>query len=106
MIQKKRWLTGVLAAVLAFVMLSSVVYCSVCHHLRADGTFDALPSTKDCAVCHYITACEHLLKSFGMASAAAVIPLAVTSIMHRVILLCSEFVCTFTLVSLKVKLSN
>ena len=26
--------------------------CSVCHHLRADGTFDALPSTKDCAVCH------------------------------------------------------
>ena len=26
--------------------------CSVCHHLRADGTFDALTYTKDCAVCH------------------------------------------------------
>ena len=24
--------------------------CSVCHHLRADGTFDALPSTKDCCL--------------------------------------------------------
>ena len=98
MIQKKRWLTGVLAAVLAFVMLSSVVYIAVQSNHDCTG--------KDCAVCHHITACEHLLKSFGMASAAEVIPLAVTRIMHRVILLCSEFVCTFTLVSLKVKLSN
>ena len=88
MIQKKRWLTGVLAAVLAFVMLSSVVYIAVQSNHDCTG--------KDCAVCHHITACEH----------AAVIPLAVTRIMHRVILLCSEFVCTFTLVSLKVKLSD
>lgn len=26
--------------------------CSVCHHLREDGTFAALPTTKDCTVCH------------------------------------------------------
>lgn len=26
--------------------------CSVCHYVRADGTFNGLPSTKDCAVCH------------------------------------------------------
>ena len=98
MIQKKCWLTGALAAVLVFVMLSSGVYIAV--HSNHDCT------GKDCAVCHHITASEHLLKSFGMASAAAMIPLAVTSILHRGIFLCSEFVCTFTLVSLKVKLSN
>ena len=28
--------------------------CSYCHHLRADGTFSAFPSTKECAVCHRV----------------------------------------------------
>lgn len=26
--------------------------CSACHHLRADGTFAGLPTTRDCAACH------------------------------------------------------
>lgn len=26
--------------------------CTQCHSLRADGSFDGLPSTADCAVCH------------------------------------------------------
>jgi len=30
--------------------------CSYCHHLRADGTFAAFPTTEECAVCH-----RHLL---------------------------------------------
>lgn len=26
--------------------------CSVCHYLRADGTFSGLPTSSDCVVCH------------------------------------------------------
>ena len=72
MTKKSRFMTGLLAVVLAFVMLSSVAY------IAAESDHDC--TGVDCAICHQI--------------------------LCRIIPSCSEVVRTFTLVSLKVKLSD
>ena len=61
---------------------------------------------EDCAICHQLQVCENLLKSIGLAGAAAVFAAAVRYALCRVIPSCAEVVRTFTLVSLKVKLSD
>ena len=58
------------------------------------------------AICHQISVCENLLKSLGLAGAAAAISAAFTYTVCRAILPCAEMNGTLTLVSLKVKLSN
>lgn len=93
-----RLITGLLAAVLAAVMLSSAVYIAVEANHNCSG--------EDCAICHQLQACENLLKSIGLAGAAAVFAAAVRYAPCRVISSCAEVVRTFTLVSLKVKLSD
>ena len=98
MTKKFRFMTRLLAVVLAVVMLSSAVYIAV--EADHDCTGD------DCAICHQIGACENLLKSLGLAGAAAAISAAFTYTMCRAILPCTEMSGTLTLVSLKVKLSN
>ena len=98
MTKKFRFMTRLLAVVLAVVMLSSAVYIAV--EADHDCTGD------DCAICHQIGACETLLKSLGLAGAAAVITAAFTYTMCKAILPCTETIDTLTLVSLKVKLSN
>ena len=85
MTKKFRFMTGLLAVVLAFVMLSSGV---------------------DCAICHQINVCENLLKSIGLAGSAAAGVAAILYILCRIIPSCTEVARTFTLVSLKVKLSD
>ena len=50
--------------------------------------------------------CEYLLKSIGLAGAAAAISAAFTYTMCKAILPCAETTDTLTLVALKVKLSN
>ena len=50
--------------------------------------------------------CENLLKTLGLAGAAAAISAAFTYTVCRAILPCTEMIGTLTLVSLKVKLSN
>ena len=87
-----------LAAVLAAVMLSSAVYIAVEANHNCSG--------EDCAICHQIGVCENLLKSLGLAGAAAAISAAFTYTMCRAILPCAETTDTLTLVALKVKLSN
>jgi hypothetical protein len=87
-----------LAAVLAAVMLSSAVYIAVEANHNCSG--------EDCAICHQLQVCENLLKSIGLAGAAAVFAAAVRYALCRVIPSCAEVVRTFTLVSLKVKLSD
>ena len=98
MTKKSRLITGLLAAVLAAVMLSSAVYIAVEANHNCSG--------EDCAICHQIGVCENLLKSLGLAGAAAAISAAFTYTMCRAILPCTEMIGTLTLVSLKVKLSN
>ncbi|WP_277119342.1 hypothetical protein [Anaerotignum faecicola] len=98
MTKKFRLITGLLAAVLAVVMLSSAIYLAV------EANHDC--SGEDCAICHQIGVCENLLKSLGLAGAAAAISAAFTYTVCRAILPCAEMNGTLTLVALKVKLSN
>ena len=98
MTKKSRLITGLLAAVLAAVMLSSAVYIAVEANHNCSG--------EDCAICHQIGVCENLLKSLGLAGAAAAITAAFTYTVCRAILPCAEMNGTLTLVALKVKLSN
>ena len=92
------FMTRLLAAVLAVVMLSSAVYIAV------EADHDC--SGDDCAICRQISICENLLKSLGLAGAAAAITAAFTYTVCRAILPCAEMNGTLTLVALKVKLSN
>ena len=98
MTKKLCFMTRLLAAVLAVVMLSSAVYLAV------EADHDC--SGDDCAICRQISICENLLKSLGLAGAAAAISAAFTYTMCRAILPCTETTDTLTLVALKVKLSN
>ena len=98
MTKKFRLITGLLAAVLAAVMLSSAVYIAVEANHNCSG--------EDCAICHQISICENLLKSLGLAGAAATISAAFTYTVCRAILPRAEMNGTLTLVALKVKLSN
>ena len=94
MTKKFRFMTGLLAVVLAFVMLSSVAY------IAAESDHDC--TGVDCPICHQINICENLLKSIGLAGSAA----AILYILCRIIPSCTEVARTFTLVSFKVKLSD
>lgn len=98
MTKKLCFMTRLLAAVLAVVMLFSAVYIAV------EADHDC--SGEDCAICHHLQVCENLLKSIGFAGAAAVFAAAVRYTPYSVIPSCAELVRTFTLVSLKVKLSD
>ena len=98
MTKKSRLITGLLAAVLAAVMLSSAVYIAVEANHNCSG--------EDCAICHQIGVCENLLKTLGLAGAAAAISAAFTYTVCRAILPRAEMNGTLTLVALKVKLSN
>ena len=98
MTKKFRFVTRLLAAVLAVVMLSSAIYIAV------EANHDC--SGDDCAICRQISICENLLKSLGLAGAAVAITAAFTYTMCRAILPCTETSGTLTLVALKVKLSN
>ena len=98
MTKRFQFMTGLLAVVLAVVMLSSEVYIAV----EADHNC----SGEDCAICHQISTCENLLKSLGLASAAASITAAFAYTLCKAILPCTAMTDTLTLVSLKVKLSN
>ena len=98
MTKKLCFMTRLLAAVLAGVMLSSAVYIAV------EADHDC--SGDNCAICRQISICENLLKSLGLAGAAAAITAAFTYTVCRAILPCAEMTGTLTLVALKVKLSN
>ena len=98
MTKKFRFMTGLLAVVLAFVMLSSVAY------IAAESDHDC--TGVDCPICHQINVCENLLKSIELAGSAAAAVAAILYILCRIIPSCTEVARTFTLVSFKVKLSD
>ena len=98
MTKKFRFMTGLLAVVLAFVMLSSVAY------IAAEADHDCTGA--DCATCHQIYACENLLKNIGLAVSAAAFAAAFTYTLCRGISVCTDYAQSYTLVSLKVKLSD
>ncbi|MCF2619901.1 hypothetical protein JQM63_08740 [Oscillibacter valericigenes] len=98
MTKKLRFLTRLLAATLAVVLLSSAVYLALASDHDCAG--------EDCAVCRQISACENLLKTLGLTGAAAAVTAALPYALCKALLPCAERLGTGTLVSLKVKLSN
>lgn len=98
MTKRLRFAKGLLAAVLVFVMLSSVAY------IVAEADHDCTGA--DCTVCHQIGVCQNLLKSIGLAGIAAAAAGAIFYMLCRVIPPCAQLAHTVTLVSLKVKLSD
>lgn len=82
MTKKFRFMTGLLAVVLAFVMLSSVAY------IAAESDHDC--TGVDCAICHQINVCENLLKSIGLAGSAAATVAAILYILCRIIPSCTD----------------
>lgn len=98
MTKGSRFLTMLLAAIVAFVMLSSVVYVAV------EADHDCIG--EDCGICHQINTCDHLLKNLSFAVGIAVLAAALTYTLCRAILPCTDIIQAFTLVSLKVKLSD
>ena len=81
MTKKTRMFTGLVAAAMALVLLFSALYIAV----EADHSCTG----EDCAVCCQITLCRQLLEGLGLAGTAA-----------------AECAVVFTLVALKVKLSD
>ena len=61
---------------------------------------------EDCAVCCQITLCRQLLEGLGLAGTAAVLTAALPRFMLRAALPTAECAVVFTLVALKVKLSD
>ena len=98
MTKKFRFMTGLLAVVLAFVMLSSVAY------IAAESDHDC--TGVDCAICHQINVCQNALKNLSLAVCAAVFAAALPYTLCRGISVCTDYAQSYTLVSLKVKLSN
>ena len=92
-----------IAKILLAVLLLAAMLCPLIL-ITAEDDHDCTGA--DCAICHQLQVCENLLKSIGLAGAAAVFAAAVRYAPCRVIPSCAEVVRTFTLVSLKVKLSD
>ena len=92
-----------IAKILLAVLLLAAMLCPLIF-ITAEADHDCTGA--DCAICHQLQVCENLLKSIGLAGAAAVFAAAVRYTPCRVIPSCAEVVRTFTLVSLKVKLSD
>ena len=98
MTKKLCFMTRLLAATLAVVLLSSAVSLALASDHDCAG--------EDCAICRQISICQNLLKSLGLAGAVAAITAAFTYTVCKAILPCAETTDTLTLVALKVKLSN
>ena len=98
MTKRFRFLTGLLAVILPFVMLSSIAYIAVESDHDCTGV--------DCAICYQINVCQNILKNLSLAVCAAAFAAAFTYTLCRSISACTESARTFTLVSLKVKLSD
>ena len=98
MTKKVRVLTGLVAAAMALVLLFSALYIAV----EADHSCTG----EDCAVCRQITLCQQLLEGLGLAGAAAALTAVLPRLTRRVALPTAECAGVFTLVTLKVKLSD
>ena len=98
MTRQKRFLSIMLAAMLAFTVLFSVAY--VAEETNHDCT------GAGCAVCQQLNLCENLLKTVGGAALAAGAMAAIRFCVCKVMLACAECTHSSTLISLKVKLSD
>ena len=98
MTKRKRIISLVVAAAVLFVMLYSALY------IAAEANHDCVG--ENCPICYQINVCQNALKNLSLAVCAAVFAAALPYTLCRGISVCTDYAQSYTLVSLKVKLSD
>ena len=96
--KKKRIAALFLAVTVLFVMLYSALF------IAAEAGHDCVG--ENCPICYQINICQNTLKNLSLAVSAAAFAAAFTYTLCRSISVCTDYAQSFTLVSLKVKLSD
>ena len=98
MTKKKRIISLIVAVAVIFVMLYSVLY------IAAEANHDCVG--ENCPICYQISVCENTLKNLSLAVCAVAFAAAFTYTLCRSISACADVTPSYTLVSLKVKLTD
>ena len=98
MTKKKRIISLVVAVAFFFVVLYSALY------IAAEANHDCVG--ENCPICYQISVCENTLKNLSLAVSAAAFAAAFTYSLCRSIFSCAAVIPSYTLVSLKVKLTD
>ena len=98
MTKKKRIISVVVAVAVFFVMLYSALY------IAAEANHDCVG--ENCPICYQISVCENTLKNLSLAVCAVTFAVAFTYTLCRSISVCTDYAQSYTLISLKVKLSD
>ena len=97
--EKKKRVTAMLLAVAVLV----VMLCSALF-IAAEADHDCVG--ENCPVCYQINVCQNILKCLSLAVCVAVFFAAFTYILCRSVSVCAGVAASYTLVSLKVKLTD
>ena len=98
MTKKKRIVSLVVAVAVIFVMLYSALY------IAAEANHDCVG--ENCPICYQISVCENTLKNLSLAVCAVAFAAAFTYTLCKGISACADVTPRYTLVSLKVKLTD
>ena len=98
MTKKKRIISLAVAAAVFFVMLCSAFY------IAAEANHDCVG--ENCPICYHISVCENTLRNLSLAVCAAAFAAAFTYTLCRSISACADVIPSYTLISLKVKLTD
>ena len=98
MTKKKRIISLIVAVAVFFVMLYSALY------IVAEANHDCVG--ENCPICYQISVCENTLKNLSLAVCAVAFAAAFTYTLCRSISACADVTPSYTLVSLKVKLTD
>ena len=98
MTKKKRIISLIIAVAVFFVMLYSALY------IAAEANHDCVG--ENCPICYQISVCENTLKNLSLAVCAGAFAAAFTYTLCRSISACADVTPSYTLVSLKVKLTD
>lgn len=96
--KKKRIVAVFLAVTALFVMLCSALF------IAAEADHDCVGN--NCPICCRINACRDALKNLSLAVCASAVAAVFTYTVYKCVSACSKLVRAYTLVILKVKLSD
>ena len=96
--KKNRIIAILLAVMVLFVMLYSALF--IVSHAEHDCVGE------NCPICYQISVCQNALKNLSLAVSAVAFAAAFTYTLCRSISACAAVIPSYTLVSLKVKLTD
>ncbi|CDB29303.1 putative uncharacterized protein [Firmicutes bacterium CAG:137] len=96
--KKKRIAALLLAVTVLLVMLYSALF------IAAEADHDCVG--ENCPICYQINVCQNALKNLSLAVCAVAFAAAFTYALCRSISACADVIPSYTLVSLKVKLTD